>query len=233
MKYASDFRQIARESLVGKWTVAVFAGIISALLGAGEENMVNVSFRDGEFVDLSVFGQEILSAGVVQQLFMGMTFFALGLVVLSLIVGSVVEVGYARFNLELVDRQKVPELRTLFDYFSHWGTAVVARLLRSLYVLLWSLLLFFPGIIASYSYAMTSFILAEHPEMSASEAIRRSKEMMEGNRFRLFCLQLSFIGWSLLCLFTLGIGSLWLRPYMQAATAAFYRDVSAAAPEEN
>jgi len=62
--------------------------------------------------------------------------------------------------------------------------------------------------------------------MTASEAIARSKQMMYGNRFRLFCLQLSFIGWDILCALTLGIDYLWLTPYRQAATAAFYREVS-------
>ena len=114
----------------------------------------------------------------------------------------------------------------MFGFFHHWKTTATASLLRGLYVLLWSLLFIIPGIIAGYSYAMTEYILAEHPEMTAGEAIARSKEMMGGNRFRLFCLQLSFIGWDLLCALTLGIGHLWLTPYKQAATAAFYREVS-------
>lgn len=74
---------------------------------------------------------------------------------------------------------------------------------------------------------MTSYILAENPEMSAGEAIDRSEELMKGNKWRLFCLQFSFIGWSILCAFTLGIGTLWLTPYMEAASAAFYRDITA------
>lgn len=73
---------------------------------------------------------------------------------------------------------------------------------------------------------MTEYILAEHPEFTASEAIDRSKQMMSGNRWRLFCMQFSFIGWDILSALTLGIGSLWVRPYKQAATAAFYREVS-------
>ena len=56
--------------------------------------------------------------------------------------------------------------------------------------------------------------------------MERSKQMMYGNRFRLFCLEISFIGWSLLCLLTFGIGNLWLTPYVQTATAAFYREIS-------
>ena len=84
-----------------------------------------------------------------------------------------------------------------------------------------------PGIIASYRYAMTPYILLENPGMTANEAIKKSKELMQGNKWRLFCLQFSFIGWSILCVFTLGIGFLWLVPYMEAANAAFYREISA------
>ena len=73
---------------------------------------------------------------------------------------------------------------------------------------------------------MTGYILAEHPDLTAGEAIERSREMMSGNRWRLFCLRISFIGWDILCSLTLGIGNLWLRPYRQAAEAAFYREVS-------
>ena len=62
--------------------------------------------------------------------------------------------------------------------------------------------------------------------MAPGDAIAQSKEMMEGNRWRLFCLHFSFIGRSILSALTLGIGNLWLIPYKQAATAAFYRDVS-------
>ena len=95
-----------------------------------------------------------------------------------------------------------------------------------LYILLWTFVFIIPGIMASYSYAMTSYILAEQPELSAGEAITLSKQLMNGNRWRLFCLHLSFIGWELLCALTLGIGHLWLTPYKQAATAAFYREIS-------
>ncbi|MBQ2785679.1 MAG: DUF975 family protein [Oscillospiraceae bacterium] len=109
------------------------------------------------------------------------------------ILGSVVEVGYMKFNLDLVDRQKEAEIGTMFGYFQFWKTTACARLLQSVYVLLWSLLFIIPGIIATYSYAMTSYILAENPELTASEAIERSKQMMSGNRWRLFCVQISLL----------------------------------------
>ena len=144
------------------------------------------------------------------------------------ILGSVVKVGYARFNLNLTAGEK-PSFETLYSYFPHWKTVAVAQLLQTVYILLWTCLLIIPGIVAGYSYAMTSYILAEHPELTASEAIAQSKAMMEGNRWRLFCLQFSFIGWSILCALTLGLGNLALRPYEMAATAAFYREISGGA----
>ena len=91
---------------------------------------------------------------------------------------------------------------------------------------LWSLLFVIPGIVADYSYSMTDYILAEHPDMTASEAIAASKAMMAGNKWRLFCLNMSFIGWALLSIFTLGIGILWLNPYQNVSVAAFYREIS-------
>ena len=240
MKYAADFRGIAREALRGKWFIAVVTGLIAALLGGlgpdGPEAKLNID-ASGANVSFDVAGQTILSTngGVNDHLgaiLAGSAFYiALAVIVIAVVyfvLGSVVEVGYARFNLDLVDRAE-GKIETLFAHFNNWKTTASARFLKSLYTLLWSLLFIIPGIIATYSYAMTGYILAEHPELTASEAIEHSKEMMEGNRFRLFCLQLSFIGWAILCSFTLGIGNLWLRPYRQAATAAFYREISGAA----
>ena len=238
MKYAADFRSIARNALSGRWAIAVIAGLIASLLGAvasnGPEFKLNIN-DSGASVGLEFAGQQIYtSSGGWNEALTGFivssaTFIILAAIVMAVvyfILGSVVGVGYSRFNLDLVDRQKEPEIGTLFGYFKYWKTTAVASLLQGLYVFLWSLLFIIPGIVAGYSYAMTNYILAEHPELTASEAIEQSKAMMYGHRWRLFCLQFSFIGWNLLCSLTLGIGNLWLRPYMQAAEAAFYRDVS-------
>ena len=235
MKYAADFRRIAREALRGRWGIAVIAGLLASLLGAigsgGPE--LNIELNDGHFsAGLSVAGQDIISTdGMHWGLFAGMTAYILIFAIITGIVlfvlGSVIEVGYSKFNLDLVDRRSEAKIETMFGYFSFWKTTAVARLLQSVYILLWSLLFIIPGIMAAYSYSMTGYILAENPNMTADEAIARSKQMMDGNRWRLFCLQISFIGWSLLSsLLTFGIGDLWLTPYRQAASAAFYREIS-------
>ena len=237
MKYAADFRSIARNVLKGKWVIAVVAGLIASVLGAvgssGPE--LNVELNDGNFnASLQILGQDVISTNggvefwpVLAGIATYSAIFAVITGIALFILGSIVEVGYMKFNLDLVDRQKEAEIGTMFGYFQFWKTTACARLLKGVFVLLWSLLFIIPGIIAGYSYAMTSYILAENPELTASEAIEQSKQMMYGHRWRLFCLQFSFIGWEILsALLTFGIGSLWITPYKQAATAAFYREIS-------
>ena len=125
----------------------------------------------------------------------------------------------------MLARQSATEVGQLFHGFERFGTALGAYLLMILFILLWSLLLIIPGIIASYSYAMTYFVIADDATVGPLQAITRSKEMMRGKKWKLFCLFWRFFGWGLLCILTLGIGYLWLAPYMQTALAHFYDDV--------
>lgn len=109
--------------------------------------------------------------------------------------------------------------------FGNWLHVVWGMILSTIYIFLWTLLLIIPGIIKSYSYALTPYILVEHPEMSANEAIEESMRLMDGHKFDLFYLQLSFIGWAILSILSLGLGFFWLIPYQMTAQAAFYRDI--------
>ena len=115
----------------------------------------------------------------------------------------------------------------LFDGFNDFGRIVGTKLLQAIYTFLWTLLLVIPGIIKNYSYAMTDFILKDQPELANNAAIEKSMAMMDGNKMKLFLLDLSSIGWAILCLFTFGIGFLFLQPYVQSAHAAFYEDLKA------
>ncbi len=230
MKTAYDFRTIARNGLRGKWSLAVIVGLVASILGAigdnGPEFKINIDSSNVNF-SFNFAGQDVFStngiwfasgigAFIVVAIFMAVIYFVLG---------SFTGVGYARFNLNMVDGQPA-EFENLFKYFAYWKTTAVTRVLRTIYVLLWSLLFIIPGIIASYNYMMTDYILADNPELDSSRALEISKEMMYGNRFRFFCLQLSFIGWDILATIPFGIGHLWLTPYKQASFAAFYREVS-------
>ena len=227
MMRAADFRAAARQSLAGRWILAVVAGLVAYLLGGGADSLFsfNIDMTKGtaaiEVANVAINLENVFFVGWLSSAVL----VAVALAVIMAILGSVVEVGYADFNLALVE-QRDARIEMIFGHFSNFKTAFFTRFLKWLYILLWSLLLVIPGVIASYSYAMTGYILAEHPELTASEAIARSKEMMRGNRWRLFCLQFSFIGWDILCAITMGIGNLFLSPYRAAAEAAFYRDLT-------
>ncbi|MDR2806022.1 MAG: DUF975 family protein, partial [Dysgonamonadaceae bacterium] len=119
------------------------------------------------------------------------------------------------------------EIGDLFEGFKNYGKVLGTTLLTTLYIFLWMLLLIIPGIIKSYSYAMTPYLLRDNPELGADELICKSMEMMKGHKKKLFLLDLSFIGWGLLCIYTLGSGFLWLAPYISSSHAAFYEDLRA------
>ncbi|MBD3590705.1 MULTISPECIES: DUF975 family protein [unclassified Bacteroides] len=144
----------------------------------------------------------------------------------SLFIGLPIAYGIAIVMLG-VYRGKDIDFGVLFEGFQDYSRIFVTKLLQAIYTLLWSLLLVIPGIIKSYSYAMTDFILKDEPEMKNNAAIEKSMAMMENNKMKLFLLDLSFIGWALLAIVTFGIGFLFLQPYMQVSRAAFYEDLKA------
>lgn len=244
---ASDFRRTARESLSGCWLIAVLTGLVATLLTGGFSGgdsgfKINYNFGAGTNISVGNWNWEfrsfedaiqnlpnLLFSSHLLTLLMSLvsTFFVAGILwgIVNLILGGVIDMGYARFNLDLVD-QADARIETLFAYIKQFKTGFIMRLLTRLYTFLWSLLFIIPGIIARYRYAMAPYILAENPELTAKEAIAASKELMRGNKFRLFCLHFSFIGWSILASLTLGIGNLWLNPYQAAADAAFYREIT-------
>lgn len=142
----------------------------------------------------------------------------------SLILGGPFALGLAQFSLS-ISRNENAELEQIFKGFNHFATALAAYLLQLLFIFLWLLLLIVPGIIAAISYAMTFYIIADDSSIGAIEAIDKSKKMMDGYKMKYFTLCLRFLGWALLCILTLGIGFLWLIPYMQVTTAKFYDDI--------
>lgn len=232
MLYAEDYRRIARGALRGRWALAVGTGFIAALLGAGSVGGGGGSGRGGDnggyseyaydrFVNLfdTAWGRAIILAciSVISVLILW------GLV--TFIIGGVIQLGYCRFNKNLINGTN-PQFSDLFSQFKLFGKAFGLRLVTTIFIILWSLLFVIPGIIAAYRYSMAFYIMNDNPSIDIMEAIRQSKEMMHDRKWRLFCLHISFIGWALLSALFCGIGFLWLGPYINAAVAAFYLEVS-------
>ena len=289
MKISADYRMLALDALRGKWKTAVLTGIAASALGAtivSSSNSVVSNSNQAKDIHFNLFAQPN-GGRLLAVLLVGIGLWA----ILQLIVGGAVQLGYAHFNLNLVDG-KDAAISDLFSQKDRLWDGFCMKFLQGLYIALWSLLLVIPGIVKTYSYAMTPYIMSEHPSiqlkaricifilqkrelnilyiqdvfmkyllsLTANEAITESRRIMDGNKWRLFCLDFSFIGWELLCslplyaggflvlkYFTgseamaislfllltipLSIGFFFVRPYEEAAWATFYRDITAAPTE--
>ena len=218
----SEIRRKAREHLQSNWALSIGVAAVACLLGGlliGTSFLPNIQFSPSrEFSLLFPFTWQVTDT-IRITIKSGLPSLA------AFLIGGVLQLGYARFLLKQHDG-KALDFSDLFSQFDRFGTGFAQNFLRTLYTFLWSLLLIVPGIIAALSYAMTPFILEEHPELTASEAIARSKELMDGHKMDLFILNLTFLGWDILCALTANIGHLFLNPYKNAAYAVFYREIT-------
>lgn len=118
-----------------------------------------------------------------------------------------------------------PEFKELLSGFDDWWSSVKVYFFQTLYTFLWSLLFIIPGIVKACAYSQAMYILSGNPGKSARECLRESEQLMQGQKMRFFKLNLSFIGWVLLCIVTLGIAFIWVVPYYRATMATFYIDI--------
>ena len=221
-------RARARVHLAGNWGVSIAVAVVASLLGGLITGSSFLPSLNAETTIPLPFVQEIadwLNQGwkignVTFSFRSGIFGFA------AFLIGGVLEIGYADFLLKQHDGRET-EFKDLFSKFDWFGTGFAQHFLRGLYTTLWSLLFIIPGIVKVYSYAMTPFILAENPNLTASRAIELSEQLMDGHKADLFILELSFIGWSILAGLTLNLGNIALNPYRNAAHAAFYRQLQA------
>lgn len=212
LQEAFEFRAKARESLAGKWGLAVGVCFVAWILAdaftsasSTQESVNMVNSTSGSF-------------------FISSSFSSLGSTINFILAGPIA-FGLASFFLNLV-REEGAEFSNLFDGFTYFLKTLVLEIIRMIFIILWTFLFIIPGIIAALRYSMAYYILYDNPELTFLEAIGESKKMMRGHKARLFGLWLSFIGWFILCIFTAGIGFFWLTPYYKAAEAHFYEEIS-------
>ena len=144
----------------------------------------------------------------------------------TLLVTGTLSVGLAIFFLNLANGAKAEVENVLSQFKKNWSNTFVMGLLTAIFITLWSFLFLIPGIVAALSYFAAPYILAEHPEIKASDAIKMSKDMMNGHKKQLFSLCLSFTGWFILGIFSFGIAFIYVMPYMQATMAEFFNEIS-------
>ncbi|WP_371261515.1 DUF975 family protein [Bacillus sp. MUM 116] len=208
----SEIKRQAKLSLKGKWGLGVLLTFIVFLLNLLLPTVIEMIMSGGpaEWIN-----QENTPAGanIVS------TIISIALIPFT--------IGVYWFYLAIV-RGNNPEISYAFSIYKNGKTSfkmIGVSILQGIFVFLWSLLLLIPGIIKSIAYSQTYFLLRDHPEYSVLEAITESRRRMNGYKWKYFLLGLSFIGWGILCLFTLGIGFLWLVPYVSTALAAFYNEI--------
>ena len=249
--FASDFRREAREALRKKWLRTSLILLLATLLGATAGITLFETGSGGFEYDM-----RMLQFGVTLERFrdiMGIVM-AVTMVInaISIFIGSLMRVGMFQLGDRLIDGEK-PRVSMLFPK-GIYAKAILLKLLTMLFVSLWSMLFVIPGIIATYRYAMAEYLLYKYPQLTPMQAIAMSKQRMMGHKMNLFVLELSFIGWSLLCslpvsiasaiavtaydgapvlLVIMGAGvllsaiaSIFLSAYMHVASCAFFRHLN-------
>lgn len=205
MNSNKELRAMALQRLSGNWANAVLASFIYILLAVGNatiQNLNNLKYLPGETL-----------------------LYSLGTLIFSLIILYPLRYGIETAFLQFYRTEESDITTKMFQAFKNIGRAIGVILLQTIFIFFWTILLIIPGIIKSYAYAMTIYIAYDHPEWGADECIRESMKMMQGYKWKLFLLDLSFIGWFLLCLLTFGLGFFLLLPYIQTSHAAFYEEL--------
>ena len=205
--------------------VAFILGILTASSGSSARG----GSDNGESLK-NVFQNASDSMGISVGALIGII---VGIIGVGLVIGLVVswfvknpfEVGCRSFFLK--NTMENATFGCVMDGFrGNYGRVVVTMLLRDLLIFAGTLLFVIPGIILTYSFRMVPYILAENPNVEVTEALKMSREMMQGNKWNAFVLDLSFFGWILLTICTCGIlGIFYVNPYIYATDAELYQAI--------
>ena len=216
---SAEYREIARESLRGHWAGAIAAAVLTSLLGGFCMSLLFLGKFAAAMAGAVHFMESIPHAWLLIVLA------GSAVAVFYFFVGGIIRLGYIDYNLAVLDRRKVgPGI--IFSKGRLFWQAVCMRLALLFIQLFCGIFLIVPGIIVSYRFAMTPYILEERPSFSVRKAMRESGKMMKGHKWQLFCLHFSFLGWRILGMLTLGIANLYVLPYRHTAEAVFYNEIS-------
>lgn len=210
----SQIKKKALASLKGKWGIGVALTFLIFLITTIVPGIIEVLLSGG-FSEWANQDETPLIADMVNLL---ISFLFIPLTVASYWFFLVI----ARWN--------DPKISDIFAVYKKWELSlklIGTSILVGIFTILWSLLLIIPGIIKGISYSQVFFLLRDNPQLSALEAITESKIRMKGYKWKYFLLNLSFIGWAFIAIFTFGIGFLWLAPYISTANATFYNELIA------
>ena len=195
----SELKSKAKEQLKGRWGLAIFTVFVSNVLvnSSNVIDMLNEEFNISQNL--------VLSFNLFGLLFSGVLF-----------------IGLCKFLLNFTTNKEEPKFSDLFSQFKIYFKSLGLYILILLASVVGLLLLLIPGIIVALMFSQAYYILAENPNKGIIECLKESIELMKGHKWEFFVLELSFIGWWLLAILTLGIGTLWVSPYQKVTETNFY-----------
>ena len=232
-----DLKAKGKAAFRANYWPSVLAALIAVALFGGGSVAVGNSASDATAEQTAAIEQEL--EGIPPEVVLAILLAVLGVILVASIAITLISaflfnplrVGCVRFFTVNSDAPaRLAELG--YGYKSNYLNSVKTLLLRDLFIGLWSLLFVVPGLVKAYSYRMTPYILAENPSIGSWEAISLSRKMMNGQKWRAFALDLSFIGWQFLAGLTLGlVGIFHSFPYQCATNAELYKAIRASYTE--
>lgn len=236
MHTLSELRMYGRKALTGKWVPATFVLFIAFLLGANQSDFFNVSYRSHDKISDQLAALDLnLPPETLKELTLWVWIMAIALSLVAVVVGSVLRIGLSKYFIDLQDGKEV-SFKTITEPFAkQYIQAVVAKLLVNVAITIGIILFIIPGIILTYGLYLVPYLMADDPTLSAIDAIKKSWTLMRGQKFRLFALRFSFIGWMFLSviLFFAIIPMFVVSTYMESTMAAFYLEVVGANLEKD
>lgn len=223
MKTRVELKNMAKENLSkGNFGIAIATVVLAGAISFLASFVINFIVGILTAILSAILFASDASTEIISGIGLSISFISYGISLAVIIFILPMAFGVTYSFLTLAKEGKTSINNLFIGYKKFLGSSILLYILTGLYIMLWSLLFYIPGIIKSLSYFLAPFILAENPNIGPNEAITLSRKMMDGHKAELFVLELSFIGWTLLATLTCGIGYLFLTPYMNLTFANFY-----------
>lgn len=203
------YKKFAITQLSGRWTVPVLITLLISIISIVFSLPSTLSLVNNGYFQ-AVLQQDLIGIQEASEAASQTSYLT---TIIQMIVAAILEVAALNVYLKMSRSPEPVTFGNFIEGLNNWARATLAILWQFLWILLWSFLFIIPGIIKAFAYSQTLYIVAEYKEVSVTKAMNISKVITRGHKWDIFVMYLSFIGWDFLCIFTLGIGTLWLTPY--------------------
>lgn len=202
-------KEVLKKNYWKSFLISLVLVLSGASNGSGGSSGRSAGESIGEWIDFSKYAI-IITAVIIL------------IIAFRILIGYALEIGSRKYFVQSAQYKNDIGCYDFAFESGNFKGIIYTMLLRDIYNFLWTLLFIIPGIIKAYAYRMVPYILADNPQLGADNAITLSRKMMDGHKFNAFILDLSFIGWYLLGVLALGVGVLFVNPYVNATEAQLY-----------